>query len=76
MNQIEDKTLDYGERLVIEFGRPVNHLDSEINVEVDLGEAQKFCTFNKQENSLTVDSGLMQEDNIGVYSIYIMASQT
>lgn len=61
--------------MVIEFGKPVNHLGEEIDVEVDLGAAQKFCTFNKKENSLTIDSERMSEDNIGVYSIFIKASE-
>ena len=40
---------------------------------MDLGEALKFCYYNKQDNSFIVDSERMTEDDIGYYKLYVNA---
>ena len=42
---------------------------------MELGEAQMFSYFNQNENTLTVDSERMTEDDIGVYKLKIKASE-
>ena len=42
---------------------------------MELGEAQEFCSFNKESNSLTVDGNLVTEDSIGHYKLYVTASE-
>ena len=61
--------------MVYWLGRPVNHFDKELEVEMELGEAQEFCSFNKESNSLTVDGNLVTEDSIGHYKLYVTASE-
>ena len=40
---------------------------------MDLGDALKFCYYNKQDNSFNVDSERMTEDDIGYYKLYVNA---
>ena len=40
---------------------------------MDLGEAIRFCYYNKHDNSFHVDKERMTEDDIGYYKLYVKA---
>ena len=75
--QIEDQSVDLDEGLaaLIVGAEPIlGKYRNVMNIDVDLGEASSFASYNYTTKTLTIEQGSLTQQDVGSYTITVLAS--
>ena len=73
---VDDHSMDISEGLTLEIGGPFPILGKHgdvLSVELNLGKAQSFVSFNKTSKTLTINEGVLRAADVGRYKIVVLA---
>ena len=73
MINLADQRVKVGNSLAYTPGDSVNLYGAQMNVEVDLGPAILFASYDKEMNMFKVHSDLTTADDVGMYFIIVTA---
>ena len=74
MINLADQRVKVGNSLAYTPGDSVNLYGAQMNVEVDLGPAILFASYDKEMNMFKVHSNLLTKDFVGEYPIHVKAT--
>jgi len=73
---VDDQNVDISEGLTLEIGGPFPILGKHgnvLSVELNLGKAQSFVSFNKTSKTLMINEGFLRAADVGRYKIVVLA---
>lgn len=73
---LADHSMDLTEGWTLEVGGPdpvFGRYGDEMSIELDLGSAASFATYNKTTKTLQIRKGALKEENVGEYQISALA---